>query len=383
MSNFLFKSFSVYPSPVNLSFGWCFGFLAAFVLGVQLVSGVVLSLFYTPTAELAPDSIRFIMRELDYGWLLRYIHMNGASMFFIAVYCHVFRSAYYGSFTIPRTNVWLSGITLFILLIATAFFGYVLPWGQMSYWGTTVISGLATTIPLFGNFILLLLWSGDAINTLTLHRFYTLHFLTPFIIASVSLIHLWFLHEGGSNNPLGFFVKDNLPLHQYFSFKDLIVVFFFFLFFVFLVFFEPYLLGNPVNILPADTIFTPKKMVPEWYFLPFYTILRSVSSKGGGLFLVVVLFLFLYLLPALGQNQLRNSDYVFGLSISICLLFLCFIGLCWAGSQSLDAPWIFLSRFFTVTFFFILFFVLPSFNVSYNAELSNYNTQLSLIKVII
>lgn len=359
--HFLFKSACVYPSPVNLNFSWCFGFLTALMLVIQLVTGVILALHYSPTSDLAFDSLRFIMRNLENGWLVRYCHMNGASFFFIAIYLHIARNFFYGSFMPPRRALWTSGLILFILLLASAFFGYVLPWGQMSYWGTTVISGLVSVIPLVGNFLLTLLWSGDAINSATLHRFFTLHFLTPFLLASVALFHVWLLHEGGSNMPLGFQAVDFIPLHSYYTYKDGLVVFFFLFAFIYVVFFNPHLFSNPVNSLPADVVFTPKQMVPEWYFLPLYTILRSVSSRGGGLLLVVLLFVFLFTLPSIAHMRVRNAEFQFGVTTVLFLLAICYICLGWCGAQSLEAPWVFLSRFFTCAFYLLLFIVLPLF----------------------
>jgi len=329
---------------------------------------------YIADVNLAFDSLRMIMREVPFGWLLRYFHLNGASLFFLAVYLHMGKNIFYGSYLAPRYKIWLSGLIVYILLVATAFFGYVLPWGQMSYWGATVISGLISTIPIFGQFLLTIIWGGENITTITLRRFYTLHFLFPFIILIVMFIHLIFLHEEGSNNPMGFNSQDNIILHIFYSIKDLLVIYCFFALFLFFIFYLPTFLGNPVNALIADVNFTPKKMVPEWYFLPMYTILRSINSRGGGVLLLAGFFMLLFSLPFLTNPMIKSGDlklffnYIFQIIITV------FIILGWAGSKSLDDFWIFASRLFTSLFFiaFLAFLplteVLNSFIVYYRVD---------------
>jgi len=354
-----YESLRVYPTPVNLNFAWCFGFLSGLFLVVQLVTGILLTMHYVADVGLAFDSIRTIMREVPFGWFFRFFHLNGASLFFSAVYLHMGKNIFYGSYLFPRYYIWLSGLVLYLLLVATAFFGYVLPWGQMSYWGATVISGLISTIPVFGQFILTIIWGGENITTITLRRFYTLHFLFPFIILLFMFIHLIFLHEVGSNNPNGFVYQDNIILHTFFSIKDLLVIYNFFLFFIFFVFFMPTVLGNPVNAIIADINFTPKKMVPEWYFLPMYTILRSINSRGGGVLLLAGFFILLFFLPFLTNPLVRSGDLKFYFSFFFCSLETIFVILGWAGSKSLDDFWVFTSRLFTFLFFFSFLFILP------------------------
>ena len=349
----------IYPTPINLNIAWCFGFLSGFFLIVQLLTGLLLTMHYIADVNLAFDSLRMIMREVSFGWLLRYFHLNGASLFFLAVYLHMGKNIFYGSYLTPRYNIWLSGLLLYILLVATAFFGYVLPWGQMSYWGATVISGLISTVPIFGQFLLTIIWGGENITTITLRRFYTLHFLFPFIILIVMFIHLIFLHEEGSNNPMGFNSQDNVILHIFYSIKDLLVIYCFFALFLFFIFYLPTFLGNPVNALIADVNFTPKKMVPEWYFLPMYTILRSINSRGGGVLLLAGFFILLFSLPFLTNPLVKSGDlkllfnYIFQIIITV------FIILGWAGSKSLDDFWIFASRLFTSLFFIAFLSFLP------------------------
>jgi len=258
----LYESLRLYPTPINLNFAWCFGFMSGLFLIIQIVSGLLLTMHYVADVSLAFDSIRLIMREVPFGWLLRYIHLNGASFFFLAVYLHMAKNIFYGSYLAPRYGLWISGLVLYLLLVGTAFFGYVLPWGQMSYWGATVISGLISTIPVFGQFLLSIIWGGENITTVTLRRFYTLHFLFPFLILVVMFFHLLILHEAGSNNPVGVRMQDNIILHTFYSIKDFLVIFLFIFMFLFFIFFKPTVLGNPVNVVMADVNFTPKKMVP-------------------------------------------------------------------------------------------------------------------------
>jgi ubiquinol-cytochrome c reductase cytochrome b subunit len=312
-----------------------------------------------------------LMREVPFGWLLRYIHLNGASFFFLAVYFHMAKNIFYGSYLPPRYYIWLSGLFLYLLLIATAFFGYVLPWGQMSYWGATVISGLISTIPIFGQFLLSIIWGGENITTITLRRFYTLHFLCPFIILALMFLHLLFLHDVGSNNPEGFFLQDNIILHSFYSLKDFLVIFIFLFFYCFFIYFEPTILGNPVNAIMADINFTPKKMVPEWYFLPMYTILRSINSRGGGVLSLGIFFLVLFLLPFFTNPIIQNGDFKLFYQIVFFFIISIFIVLGWAGSKSLDYPWIQISRLSTLIFFILFLIILPLIEL-FNLYLINY-----------
>jgi ubiquinol-cytochrome c reductase cytochrome b subunit len=259
-----------YPSPINLSYAWSFGSSASLCLVIQILSGVFLAMHYTPHIDLAFSSVEHIMRDVNNGWLIRYVHANGASMFFIVVYSHIFRGLYYGSYMQPRQLLWCSGVIIFILMMGTAFMGYVLPWGQMSFWGATVITSLVTAVPVVGQSIVDWLWGGFTVNNATLNRFFSLHFLLPFVIAGLTLLHLALLHKDGSNNPLGVDSGvDKVPFYPYFAVKDLFALVCFILFFSVFVFYFPNLLGHPDNYIPADPMQTPAHIVPEWYFFTF------------------------------------------------------------------------------------------------------------------
>jgi ubiquinol-cytochrome c reductase cytochrome b subunit len=257
-----------YPAPLNLSYAWSFGALAGICLGIQIITGVFLAMHYTPHIDLAFCSVEHIMRDVNSGWLIRYMHANGASMFFIAVYCHIFRGLYYGSYLAPRELLWCSGVLIFLLMMATAFIGYVLPWGQMSFWGATVITNLFSAIPFVGPSIVEWLWGGFSVDNATLNRFFSLHFLIPFIIAALVIAHISLLHRDGSNNPLGIDSSiDKINFYPYYYVKDLFSVTVFIVFFSLFLFYYPNLLGHPDNYIPADSLSTPAHILPEWYFL--------------------------------------------------------------------------------------------------------------------
>jgi ubiquinol-cytochrome c reductase cytochrome b subunit len=308
-----------YPTPRNLSYWWNFGSLGGIMLVVMIVTGVFLAMQYTPSASLAFDSVERIMRDVNYGWLNRYAHANGASMFFAIVYIHLFRGLYYGSYKTPRELLWILGVIILILMIATAFMGYVLPWGQMSYWAATVITSLFSAIPLVGQGIVTFLWGGFTVGDPTLHRFYALHYLLPFIILAVVLLHLIALHRFGSNNPLGIDMKgpqDSIPFHPYYTIKDLFGLCVFLLIYAFFVFFAPNFLGNPDNYVPANPMQTPNHIVPEWYLLPYYAILRSITFSILGIpaKLLGVIFAFgslflLFFVPWLDTSPVRSSRF--------------------------------------------------------------------------
>jgi ubiquinol-cytochrome c reductase cytochrome b subunit len=274
------KEYGVFPTPKNFNYFWNFGAIAMFMLITMIVTGIVLAMNYTPQVDMAFDSVERIMRDVNSGWLIRYIHMNGASFFFIAVYIHIFRGMYYGSYKKPRELLWIFGVLIFILMMATAFMGYVLPWGQMSYWGATVITNLFSAFPLVGESIVTWLWGGFSVDNPTLNRFFALHYLLPFVIFAVVFLHIWALHVTGSNNPLGIEPKgkqDTLPFHPYYTMKDTFGLLVFLIIFCAFVFFAPDYLGHPDNYKPADPLVTPAHIVPEWYFLPFYAMLRAVT----------------------------------------------------------------------------------------------------------
>jgi len=301
-----------YPTPRNLSYWWNFGSLAGIMLVVMIVTGIVLAMQYTPHADLAFDSVERIMRDVDYGWMLRYAHMNGASMFFAIVYIHLFRGLYYGSYKQPRELLWILGVIILILMIMTAFMGYVLPWGQMSYWAATVITNLFSAIPVVGQGIVTFLWGGFTVGNPTLNRFYALHYLLPFVILGVVLLHLIALHRFGSNNPLGIDMKgpqDTLPFHPYFTIKDLFGLTVFLLVYAFFVFYAPNFLGSADNYIPANPMQTPNHIVPEWYLLPYYAILRSVPNKLLGVILAFGSIFLMFLVPWLDTSPVRSARF--------------------------------------------------------------------------
>lgn len=288
------REYGVFPTPRNFNYFWNFGAIAMFMLVTMIVSGIFLAMNYTPHANMAFDSVERIMRDVNYGWLLRYIHANGGSFFFIAVYIHIFRGMYYGSYKQPRELLWILGVVIFLLMMATAFMGYVLPWGQMSFWGATVITNLFSAIPVIGDDIVTLLWGGFSIDNPTLNRFFALHYLLPFIIFAVVFLHIWALHVTGSNNPLGLDVKsekDTLPFHPYYTMKDTFGLVVFLTVYAVFVFWMPNALGHPDNYIPANPMVTPPHIVPEWYFLPFYAILRCFTFNVNPLIFVGLLAL--------------------------------------------------------------------------------------------
>ena len=293
--------FREYPTPKNLNYWWTFGAILTFFLVAQIATGIVLAMHYVAHADLAFDSIEHIMRDVNYGWLLRYLHSNGSSMFFLAVYIHIFRSLFYGSHKSPREIIWILGVLIYILMMATAFMGYVLPWGQMSFWAATVITNLFTAIPLIGESITTWFWGGYAVDNPTLNRFYSLHYLVPFLILGLVILHIWALHIPGNNNPTGIEIKkpskDTIPFHPHITIKDLFALLVFLIIFLGFVFFSPDILGHPDNYIPANPMVTPYHIVPEWYLLPFYAILRSVPDKLGGVALLFASLLILLALP--------------------------------------------------------------------------------------
>lgn len=349
-----------YPTPSNLSYWWGFGSLAGICLMLQILTGIFLAMHYTPHVDLAFMSVEHIMRDVEGGWFLRYMHANGASMFFIVVYLHMFRGLYYGSYASPRELVWIVGVIIFLLMILTAFIGYVLPWGQMSFWGATVITSLASAIPVVGDEITHWLWGGFSVDNATLNRFYSLHYLLPFIIAGASIVHLAALHQYGSNNPLGSLgTVDKVPFYPYFYSKDLVGWVAFALFFSLFVYFYPNLLGHPDNYIPANPMSTPAHIVPEWYFLPVYAILRSIPNKLGGVAAIALVFISLLALPFLNTSAIRSSSFrpihkkLFWLLVADCVL------LGWIGCQPVEAPYVTIGQLASVFFFFYFLVCIP------------------------
>ena len=301
-----------FPTPKNLNYWWTFGGILAVCLGIQLVTGIVLAMHYVPHVDHAFASVERIMRDVNYGWLIRYMHANGASMFFIAVYIHMFRGLYYGSYKAPREVLWILGCVIYLLMMATAFMGYVLPWGQMSFHGAVVITNLFGALPVVGEAITTWLWGGFAVDNPTLNRFFSLHYLLPFMIAGVVGLHIWALHVPGNNNPTGVNVKskeDTVPFHPYYTVKDGFAIVVFLIMFATFVFYNPNALGHADNYIPGNPLVTPAHIVPEWYFLPFYAILRAVPDKLGGVLLMFGAIAVMFVLPWLDTSKVRSMRY--------------------------------------------------------------------------
>ena len=356
------SSFVAFPNPRNLNYFWTFGGILAFMLLSQIVTGVILAMHYTPQASLAFGSVEKIMRDVNYGWLLRYIHANGASMFFIAVYIHIFRGLYYGSYKAPREVLWLLGIVIYLLMMATGFMGYVLPWGQMSFWGATVITSLFGAIPFIGDWLTHLLWGGFSVDNATLNRFFSLHYLLPFMIAGVVVLHIWALHVPGSNNPAGIekkTAKDTLPFHPYFTIKDGFALVCFLVFYAFVVFYIPNYLNHTDNYIEANPLVTPQHIVPEWYYLPFYAILRSIPSKLLGVIAMFMSIILLAFLPWLDTSRVRSANYRPIYKIAFWIFVADTILLGYVGSQPPAGGFILAGKILTAYYFFHLLILLP------------------------
>nr|YP_009564776.1 cytochrome b [Henosepilachna vigintioctopunctata]QAY82227.1 cytochrome b [Henosepilachna vigintioctopunctata] len=338
------------PSPSNISYMWNFGSLLGMCLMIQIMTGIFLVMHYCPDINLAFNSISHICRDINYGWLIRTTHANGASMFFICLYIHMGRGIYYSSYKYIQT--WIIGILILFLSMATAFLGYVLPWGQMSFWGATVITNLFSAIPYIGNSLVYWLWGGFAVDNATLSRFFSLHYLLPFLITSLILIHLMFLHQTGSSNPLGMNSNlDKIPFHPYFSYKDLLGLMIFSLIFIFIILILPYNLSDPDNFIPANPLSTPVHIQPEWYFLFAYTILRSIPNKLGGviaLFMSILIFLFL---PFMNKKLMKSNNFYFLNKKLFWFFVTLLIFLTWLGSQPVEIPFIFTSQICTILYF--------------------------------
>ena len=328
-----------FPTPKNLNYWWTFGGILAMCLGIQIATGVVLAMHYVPTTAGAFNSVEHIMRDVNYGWFIRYLHSNGASMFFIAVYIHMLRGMYYGSFKAPREVLWILGMVIYLLMMATAFLGYTLPWGQMSFWGATVITNVLGTFPIIGKPITTLLWGGLAVDDPTLNRFFSLHYLLPFVIAAVVALHIWAVHVPGNNNPTGVNVKskaDTVPFHPYYTVKDGFAIVVFLIMFASFVFFMPNSLGHVDNYIPANPLQTPADIVPEWYLRPFYAMLRAVPDKLLGVLTMFGSIGLMFLLPWLDTSKVRSMRYrptmrwFFFIFVAVCL------GLGWCGGNPPD-----------------------------------------------
>jgi ubiquinol-cytochrome c reductase cytochrome b/c1 subunit len=358
----MYDSFVAYPIPRNLNYWYTFGGILAFMLGVQIVTGVVLAMHYVAHADFAFDSVEKIMRDVNYGWLIRYLHSNGASMFFLAVYIHIFRGMYYGSYKAPREILWILGVIIFILMMATAFMGYVLPWGQMSFWGATVITNLFSAIPLIGESITTWLWGGFAVGDPTLNRFYSLHYLLPFMILGVVILHIWALHIAGQTNPTGIEVKskqDVVPFTPHATMKDAFSLVIFLILFAWFVFYHPNYMQHPDNSIEANPLATPAHIVPEWYLLPFYAILRAIPNKLLGVVMMFGSIAMLFLLPWLDTSRVKSANYrplyrqFFWIFVAVC------IGLGWLGSQPPEGGYVIAARILTAWYFLHFLVVMP------------------------
>jgi ubiquinol-cytochrome c reductase cytochrome b subunit len=371
-------SFVDFPTPKNLNYWWTFGGILAMCLGIQIITGVVLAMHYVPNGAMAFNSVEHIMRDVNHGWMIRFVHANGASMFFLAVYIHMLRGLYYGSYKAPREVLWLLGCIIYLLMMATGFLGYVLPWGQMSYYGAVVITNLFGAIPIIGKGITTWLWGGFAVENPTLNRFFALHYLLPFMIAGVVVLHIWALHVPGNNNPTGVNVKskeDTIPFHPYYTVKDGFAMVAFLILFAVFVFWMPDALGHADNYIPANPLQTPAHIVPEWYFLPFYAILRAIPDKLIGVGAMFGAILCLFILPWLDTSKVRSMRYrpAAKLFYVIFVVVAFFLGMCGSrlpddpifgdgsiGFQLLDAnlnSFVWLSRFLTL-YYFVYFLVI-------------------------
>lgn len=352
LAGMLYKTAVAYPAPSNLNYFWNFGLYAFICLLVQLLTGIFLAMHYCAEFSIAFSSVEHIMRDVNSGWLLRYIHSNGASMFFIVVYAHVFRGLYYFSYLHPRGFLWSIGVLILFFMIITAFMGYVLPWGQMSFWGATVITNLVSAVPRFGGLIVIWLWGGYSVANATLNRFFSFHFFFPFLILMLTLLHFYYLHRFGSTNPLGIrFYVDRVLFFPYYYVKDFHGLVIFLIFFTFFVFFSPNSLGHPDNYILANPIVTPPHIVPEWYFLPFYAILRSIPDKLFGVLALLASILIFFLLPALGQRcYVLPRLTIIQKFFFWFFLFNCVI-LVWLGGQPVESPYTEMGQLATVLYF--------------------------------
>nr|YP_010958813.1 cytochrome b [Crypsiptya coclesalis]WNB40561.1 cytochrome b [Crypsiptya coclesalis] len=338
------------PSPSNISSLWNFGSLLAMCLIIQIITGLFLTMYYTANIELAFYSVNYICRNVNYGWLIRTLHANGASFFFICIYIHIGRGIYYESFNLKYT--WMVGIIILFLLMATAFMGYVLPWGQMSFWGATVITNLLSAIPYLGTTLVSWIWGGFAIDNATLTRFYTFHFILPFIILMMTMIHLLFLHQTGSNNPLGINSNlDKIPFHPFFTFKDMIGFIIILFMLIFLTLTNPYLLGDPDNFTPANPLVTPVHIQPEWYFLFAYAILRSIPNKLGGVIALILSILILVILPLTFSKKIQGIQFYPINQILFWIMVTTIILLTWIGARPVEDPYIITGQILTIIYF--------------------------------
>ncbi|MGO1118744.1 cytochrome b [Rhodovibrionaceae bacterium A322] len=365
-----------YPAPRNLNYMWNFGSLAGIVLVLMIITGILLAMQYTPHVDMAFASVERIMRDVNGGWLIRYMHANGASFFFIVVYLHILRGLYYGSYKAPREILWILGVIILILMMATAFMGYVLPWGQMSFWGATVITNLFSAIPLIGENIVTFLWGGFSVDNPTLNRFFALHYLLPFVIFAVVFVHLWALHRFGSNNPLGIDAKgpqDKIPFHPYYTVKDLFGLGVFMIIFAAVVFYAPNMMGHPDNYIEANPLVTPAHIVPEWYFLPYYAMLRAITfdigipftdivlipAKLGGVITMFASLIVLCFLPWLDSSPVRSGRFRPVFKWFFWILVLDLVALTYLGGKPAEQPYVWMAQVCTAFYFAYMLIILP------------------------
>jgi ubiquinol-cytochrome c reductase cytochrome b subunit len=359
--SFMDKQLANKPTPKNLNYMWNFGSLAGVCLLLQIVTGIFLAMHYKPDDKMAFDSVQHIIRDVEWGWLIRNLHMVGASFFFIVVYIHILRGLYYGSYKSPREVLWWMGIIILFLMMATAFIGYVLPWGQMSYWGATVITNLLSVVPFIGDSIVIWLWGGYNVGDATLNRFFALHYLLPFVIVGVVFLHLWALWVSKSNNPTGIDLKkqtDWIPFHPYYTIKDIFGLGVFLIPFTFMVFFMPDFLGHTDNYIPADPLKTPPHIVPEWYFLPFYAILRAVPDKLLGVVAMFAAIAILFVLPWLDRSKVRSANYrpIYKQMFWLFLVNVFVLG--WVGANPPEGHFVVIGQVSTALYF-LFFLSLP------------------------
>ena len=352
-----------YPTPKNLNYWWTFGGILTFFLIIQIITGLVLAMHYVAHADLAFGSVEHIMRDVNYGWLIRYLHANGSSMFFLAVYIHIFRALFYGSYKAPREMIWIIGMLIYLLMMATAFMGYVLPWGQMSFWAATVITNLFSAIPLVGESITTWLWGGYAVGSPTLTRFFSLHYLMPFLIFGLVILHIWALHIPGNNNPVGIDIKqpskETVPFHPYIIIKDLYALLIFLIIFSGFVFFVPNVLGHPDNYIEANPMVTPSHIVPEWYLLPFYAILRSVPDKLGGVVVMFAAVFILMFLPWLDTSKVRSAVFRPLYKVFFWILVIDVIVLGYIGANPPEGMYLIIGRIATIYYFVHFILIMP------------------------
>jgi len=351
-----------FQTPRNLNWWWVFGGILFFFLVVQIVTGIVLSMHYTPHESMAFDSVEHITRDVNWGWLLRYMHANGASFFFIAVYIHILRGVYYGSYKAPREILWLVGVIIYFCMMASAFMGYVLPWGQMSFWGATVITNLFSAIPLVGEGITQWLWGGFAIGQPTLNRFFSLHYLVPMLLAVFVFVHVWALHVVGNNNPTGLDVKsdeDTLPFHPYYTMKDAYAMAAFIAVYVYFVFYMSNYMGHPDNFIRANPMVTPPHIVPEWYFLPFYAVLRAIPDKLGGVIAMFASILVIAALPWLDASKVRSLRYRPMSKLFFWIFIVSAFGLGYLGAKPAEGGYVIMSRILTAYWFIYFLILIP------------------------